>query len=61
MRDVHLKENINEKRYGFYERKPGTLTGVLGFSVPRDLRKPTLDLRYSILSSKGILRIALTL
>jgi transposase-like protein len=35
-RDVHLKENINDKGNGYYERKLGTPVGVLGLDVPRD-------------------------
>ncbi len=49
-RDVHLKENINDKGNGYYERKLGTPVGILGLSVPRDrdgdFRPQVLPSRY---------------
>jgi hypothetical protein len=52
-RDVHLKENINDKGNGYYERKLGTPVGVLGLDVPRDLRKGTSVHKSSPIALSG--------
>jgi len=57
-RDIHLKENNDDKGNGYYERKLGTPVGLLGLDVPRDLRKAISDLKFYPTVSNGILKIA---